>query len=465
MVVPRYRFFRSTTAIRAAGGETAKRWLNVFVPTRVLILGAAGRDFHNFNVLYRGNAEFEVVGFTATQIPNIDARRYPSDLAGAGYPDGIPIFPEADLEELVVELGVDLVVFSYSDVTHEHVMHLAARANAAGAAYALPGDETMIVSSKPVIAVTATRTGAGKSPTSRKIHHLLTGAGTSVVAVRHPMPYGNLLKQKVQRFGSFQDLAAADVTIEEREEYERYVASGTVIYAGVDYGAILQQAEAEADVILWDGGNNDLPFYRPDLHICVADAHRAGHGLSYWPGEANLRRADVVLINKVGTATPDQLAAVEEAVAAANPSAIVIKAAGPITVDDPGLVRGKRVLVLDDGPTITHGGMPYGAGLIAARDLGAAEIIDPRPFAVGSIRGVYEAYPHIGSVLPAMGYGEEQQGELRETIHAAQPDTVVVGTPIDLAELLELELPHTRVHYTVEELGSPTLRDVLADYL
>jgi predicted GTPase len=323
----------------------------------------------------------------------------------------------------------------------------------------------MIASSKPVIDVPATRTGAGKSPTSRKIHRLLTEAGTSVVAVRHPMPYGDLLKQKVQRFASFEDLTRADVTIEEREEYERYVASGTVIYAGVDYEAILRRAEPEADVILWDGGNNDLPFYRPDLHICVADAHRAGHGLSYWPGEANLRRADVVLINKVGTATPDQKAAVEEAVATANPSATVIRAAGPITVDDPDLVSDRRVLVLDDGPTITHGGMPYGAGLIAARDLGASEIIDPRPYAVGSIRGVYDAYPHIGSVLPAMGYGEEQQAELRQTIDAAQPDTVVVGTPIDLAALLELEVPHTRVHYTVEEQGSPTLRDVLAEYL
>ena len=438
---------------------------NILVPTRVLILGAAGRDFHNFNVLYRDNSDFEVMGFTATQIPNIDDRRYPAELAGTNYPGGIPIFPESDLEKLIEEMAVDLVVFSYSDVTHEHVMHLAARANAAGAAYALPGDETMIPSSKPVIAVTATRTGAGKSPTSRKIHRLLTEAGTKVVAVRHPMPYGDLVKQRVQRFATFEDLAAADVTIEEREEYERYVASGTVIYAGVDYGDILQQAEAEADVILWDGGNNDLPFYRPDLHICVADAHRAGHGLSYWPGEANLRRADVVLINKVGTASQDQLAAVEEAVASANPSATVIRATGPITVDEPELVEGKRVLVLDDGPTITHGGMPYGAGLIAARDLGAAEIIDPRPYAVGSIGGVYEAYPHIGSVLPAMGYGTEQQDELRRTIDAAQPETVVVGTPIDLAALLRLEVPHTRVHYTVEEQGSPTLRDVLADYL
>ena len=438
---------------------------NILVPTRVLILGAAGRDFHNFNVLYRDNSDFEVMGFTATQIPNIDDRRYPAELAGTNYPGGIPIFPESDLEKLIEDMAVDLVVFSYSDVTHDHVMHLAARANAAGAAYALPGDEAMIPSSKPVIAVTATRTGAGKSPTSRKIHRLLTEAGTKVVAVRHPMPYGDLVKQRVQRFATFEDLAAADVTIEEREEYERYVASGTVIYAGVDYGDILQQAEAEADVILWDGGNNDLPFYRPDLHICVADAHRAGHGLSYWPGEANLRRADVVLINKVGTASQDQLAAVEEAVASANPSATVIRATGPITVDEPELVEGKRVLVLDDGPTITHGGMPYGAGLIAARDLGAAEIIDPRPYAVGSIGGVYEAYPHIGSVLPAMGYGTEQQDELRRTIDAAQPETVVVGTPIDLAALLRLEVPHTRVHYTVEEQGSPTLRDVLADYL
>lgn len=437
----------------------------VRMPTRVLILGAAGRDFHNFNVLYRDDPQYEVVGFTATQIPNIDGRRYPPELAGPGYPDGVPIYPESDLESLVAEHRVDVVLFAYSDVSHEHVMHLAARAVAAGAAYALAGSETMIESTKPVIAVTATRTGAGKSPTSRKIHHLLTEAGRSVVAVRHPMPYGDLVRQRVQRFATFDDLEAADVTIEEREEYERYVASGTVIYAGVDYGAILEEAEREAEIILWDGGNNDLPFYRPDLHICVADAHRAGHGVSYWPGEANLRRADVVLINKIGTATTDQLAEVEQTVAATNSAATVIRAAGPITVDDPGLVTGKRVLVLDDGPTITHGGMAYGAGLLAAKDLGATEIIDPRPFAVGSIRAVYEAYPHIGDVLPAMGYGTAQQQELRETIHAAGPDAVVVGTPIDLAALLDLEMPHTRVHYTVEEQGEPTLAQVLADYL
>ncbi len=435
------------------------------MPTRVLILGAAGRDFHNFNVLYRGNADYEVVGFTATQIPNIDDRRYPPELAGEGYPEGIAIHPESELENLIRDLAVDLAVFSYSDVTHEHVMHLAARAVAAGAAYSLPGAETMLTSSKPVIAVTATRTGAGKSPTSRKIHHLLTEAGKRVVAVRHPMPYGDLVKQRVQRFATFDDLTAADVTIEEREEYERYVTSGNVIYAGVDYGAILEAAEAEAELILWDGGNNDLPFYRPDIHICVADAHRAGHGLSYWPGEANLRRADVVLINKIGTATPDQLEAVEAAVAETNPDAQVIRAAGPISVDDEDLVAGKRVLVLDDGPTITHGGMPYGAGLIAAENLGATEIIDPRPYAVGTIQDVYQAYPHIGAVLPAMGYGEEQQQELRETIARAAPDTVVVGTPIDLAELLKLEIPHTRVHYAVEEQGSPTLAEVLARFL
>jgi predicted GTPase len=432
---------------------------------KILILGAAGRDFHNFNVLYRDNADVEVVGFTATQIPNIDGRRYPPELAGRKYPDGIPIHPESELERLIADHAIDEVVFAYSDVTHEHVMHLAARAVAAGAGFSLPGAATMLQSARPVIAVTATRTGAGKSPTSRKIHRLFTDAGKSIVAVRHPMPYGDLVRQRLQRFATFDDLDAADVTIEEREEYERYVSSGTVIYAGVDYGAILQAAEQEAEIILWDGGNNDLPFYRPDLHICVADAHRAGHGLSYWPGEANLRRADVVLINKVGTATDDQLAAVEAAVAGANPTATVIRATAPITVDDPSLVTGRRVLVLDDGPTITHGGMPYGAGLIVAEDLGASEIIDPRPFALGSIREVYEAYPHIGAVLPAMGYGAEQQRELRDTIHAAAPDTVVVGTPIDLAALLELTIPHTRVHYTVEEQGEPTLEQVLVEYL
>lgn len=438
---------------------------NAPMPKRVLILGAAGRDFHNFNVLYRNNPDFEVVGFTATQIPNIDDRRYPHELAGSRYPNGIPIHPENELEHLVADLAVDLVVFSYSDVGHEHVMHLAARAVAAGATYSLPGAETMLTSSKPVVAVTATRTGAGKSPVSRKIHRLLTDAGKRVVAVRHPMPYGDLVKQRVQRFATFEDLDEAGVTIEEREEYERYVSTGTVIYAGVDYGAILESAEAEADVILWDGGNNDLPFYRPNLHICVADAHRAGHGLSYWPGEANLRRAAVVLINKVDTATPDQRAAVEAAVASANPSATVIRANGPIRVDQPELVTGRRVLVLDDGPTITHGGMPHGAGLIAAENLGAAEIIDPRPYAVGTIAGVYEDFPHIGAVLPAMGYGAAQQWELRETIHRAAPDTVVVGTPIDLAALLKLSTPHTRVHYTIEERGHPDLTDVLGDLL
>ena len=436
-----------------------------FMPRKILILGAAGRDFHNFNVLYRDNPDVEVVGFTATQIPNIDGRRYPPELAGEHYPDGIPIHPEDDLEHVVEEHDIDEVVFSYSDVTHEHVMHLAARAVAAGASFSLPGAATMLESSKPVIAVTATRTGAGKSPTSRKIHRLFTDAGKSIVAVRHPMPYGDLVRQRLQRFATFEDLDAADVTIEEREEYERYVSSGTVIFAGVDYGAILEAAEQEADIILWDGGNNDLPFYRPDLHICVADAHRAGHGLSYWPGEANLRRADVVLVNKIGTATSAQLEDVEAAVAHANPTATVIRAKGPITVDDPTLVEGRRVLVLDDGPTITHGGMPYGAGLIAAENLQAAEIIDPRPHAVGSIQGVYDAYPHIGAVLPAMGYGVEQQTELRATIEAAAPDTVVVGTPIDLAALLDLTMPHTRVHYTVEEQGEPSLEHVLADYL
>ncbi|MBT8202936.1 MAG: GTPase [Acidimicrobiia bacterium] len=435
------------------------------MPQRILILGAAGRDFHNFNVLYRDNPDVQVVAFTATQIPNIDGRRYPPELAGPGYPSGIPIHPESDLEQLVAEHRVDTVVFSYSDVTHEHVMHLGARAVAAGAAYLLAGAETMLESTKPVIAVTATRTGAGKSPTSRKIHRLLTDAGRTVVAVRHPMPYGNLVKQRVQRFATFADLDAAEVTIEEREEYERYVATGTVIYAGVDYGAILEAAEAESELILWDGGNNDLPFYRPDLHICVADSHRAGHGVDYWPGEANLRRADVVLINKVDTATPEQVEEVEITVRTVNPGATVVRAAGPITVDEPELVTGQRVLVLDDGPTITHGGMAYGAGLIAAQDLGASEIVDPRPFAVGSIRRVYEDYPHIGAVLPAMGYGADQQAELRATIDAAAPDTVVVGTPIDLAALLKLTIPHTRVHYTIEERGEPTLEQVLADYL
>ncbi|MGD2052424.1 MAG: cyclic 2,3-diphosphoglycerate synthase [Acidimicrobiia bacterium] len=436
------------------------------MPTRVLILGAAGRDFHDFNVLYRGRPEIRVVGFTAAQIPDIDDRRYPAELAGPGYPDGIPIHPEEDLERLVAQENVDLVLFAYSDVSHEHVMHLAARAVAAGAAFSLVGDAALLTSSKPVVAVTATRTGSGKSQTSRRVRQVLAAAGKRVAVVRHPMPYGDLLRQRVQRFATFEDLTAADVTVEEREEYEPYLREGAVVYAGVDYEAILRAAEGDADVIVWDGGNNDLPFFRPDLSICVVDPFRPGHELRYWPGEANLRRADVVLVNKVDTAPPEGVAEVRSNVAAANPGAVVIEAASPITVEHPDLIDGKRVLVVEDGPTITHGGMAEGAGAVAARRHGAAELIDPRPFAAGSLAGVYAAFPHIGRVLPAMGYGPEQRAELEATIRAADPDTVVIGTPIDLARVVDLgDLPRTRVFYELEITSGPTMEELLERFL
>ncbi len=429
---------------------------------RVLILGAAGRDFHNFNVLYRDDPAYEVVAFTATQIPNIDDRKYPASLAGKLYPEGIPIVPESELERLVAAYGVDKVIFAYSDVPHEHVMHLAARAVAAGASYELPGAATMISSELPVVAVTAARTGAGKSPTSRAVWHVLNDAGRRVAAIRHPMPYGDLARQAVQRFATYQDFIDADCTIEEREEYEPYIEQGGVIFAGVDYEAILRRAEQEADVILWDGGNNDLPFYRPDLHICVVDPHRPGHELKYWPGEANLRRADVVIVNKVGTAAEENVAAVLANTREANPGATVLQANSPITVADPDLIAGKRVLVIEDGPTLTHGSMAYGAGVIAARDNGALELIDPRPFAVGSIAATFEKFPHIGPLLPAMGYGDEQRAELAETIKRANPDTVVVATPVNLLPLLDLDLPGTRVTYGIDIVDGPSLGELLA---
>lgn len=430
--------------------------------TRVLILGAAGRDFHNFNTLYRDNPEYRVVGFTATQIPDIAGRAYPSELAGSLYPEGIPIFEESRLEELIADLGVDHVLFSYSDVTHEHVMHLAARSVAAGASFGVAGSAALIRSNKPVVAITATRTGAGKSQTSRLIRQILADAGVRVAAIRHPMPYGDLNAQRVQRLGSFADLDAAHVTIEEREEYEPYIRQGAVIYAGVDYGDILAAAEQEADVIIWDGGNNDLPFYEVDLHFCVVDPFRAGHELRYWPGEANLRMADVVIINKVDTAPATGLEEVRRNVAALAPKATVIEAASPIVVDDASVIDGKRVLVLDDGPTITHGEMPFGAGVVAARQHGAAELIDPRPFVVGSLVGVFEKYPHIGTVLPAMGYSDVQRKELQETIAAAAPDAIVIGTPIDLAGVVDLGgIPSTRVYYELEVREGPSLEDLL----
>ena len=429
----------------------------------MLILGAAGRDFHNFNVMYRGDPDRRVVAFTATQIPDIADRVYPSELAGPRYPDGIPIVAESQLERVIADEKVDVVMFAYSDVSHEHVMHLAARSNAAGAAFVLAGDETMLTSTKPVISVTAARTGSGKSQTSRKVRSIVAESGRLAAAIRHPMPYGNLVRQRVQRFETFQDLLDADATIEEREEYEPYLREGAVVFAGADYEAILDRAQREADAILWDGGNNDTPFIRPDLDICVVDPHRVGHELSYWPGEANLRRAGVIVINKVDSATNDQLELMRVNIEQANPEAIVVEAASTIRVDDPDSIAGRRVLVVEDGPTTTHGQMPFGAGFVAAQRFGAAEIIDPRPYARGSLVDVFEQWPHLERVLPAMGYGDEQRRDLAATIEdaAGTADVVIVGTPIDLAGLLDLEIPSVRVYYDLEELTTPTLRDLV----
>lgn len=436
-------------------------------PVRVVILGAAGRDFHNFNVLYRDDPRHEVVAFTATQIPDIADRAYPPELAGTRYPDGIPIVDEGTLERIISEHRVDLVMFAYSDVSHEHVMHLAARANAAGAAFLLAGDGTMLESTKPVISVTAARTGSGKSQTSRKIRSIAAESGTNAAAIRHPMPYGNLIRQQVQRFETFDDLLSAAVTIEEREEYEPYLREGAIVFAGADYEAILRAAETEADLILWDGGNNDTPFIRPDLDICVVDPHRAGHELSYWPGEANLRRAGVIIINKVDSAPAEDLDVIRANVAATNPDAIVIEAASTIRVNDPDAIAGRRALVVEDGPTTTHGQMPFGAGLVAAEQFGAAEIVDPRPYAVGSLREVFDKWSHLERVLPAMGYGEAQRRDLAETINnaVADIDVVIVGSPIDLAAIIDLEVPSVRVFYDLEERTGPTLRELLAPYL
>jgi predicted GTPase len=430
---------------------------------RALIVGAAGRDFHNFNVFFREHPDYTVVGFTAGQLPNIAGRRYPALLAGAHYPEGIPIEPESELRRLIAERRVDVVVFSYSDVTHEHVMHLASQALAAGADYLLLGPRhTMLRAHVPVVAVCAARTGSGKSQTTRRIAALLKRAGHRVVVVRHPMPYGDLAEQMVQRFAAPGDLEREGATIEEREEYEPLLAGGHVVYAGVDYGAILRAAEREADVVLWDGGNNDFPFYQPDLLVVVMDPHRADHAMHYHPGEAVVRMADVVLINKVDTAGPEQVAAAQQTAAALNPDAEVVLAASPIHVTDGQPLRGKRVLVVEDGPTLTHGGMPFGAGWIAARREGAAQIVDPRPFAVGSIRQVYESYPQTGPVLPAMGYGAEQVAELAETIRRVPVDVVVVASPIDLRRLVPLDKPAVRVTYELQEVGEPTLTDVLS---
>jgi predicted GTPase len=432
---------------------------------RVVIAGAAGRDFHDFNLLYRDRAEHHVVAFTATQIPDIAGRVYPPQLAGALYPDGIPIRPEAELEEIVREREVDEVVFAYSDVTHEHVMHVASRALAAGAAFRLLSpQETELIPTKPAVAVCAVRTGSGKSQTTRYVAKLLRDSGMRVAVLRHPMPYGDLSKQVVQRFARYEDLDAADCTIEEREEYEPHLAEGNLVFAGVDYGAILAAAEEEADVILWDGGNNDTPFIRPNLHIVVVDPHRAGHELRYHPGETNLRMADVCVVNKVDTAPPAGVEAVLESIRRVNPGARIVMAASPFEVEgDASQIEGKRVLAIEDGPTLTHGEMTYGAAVLAAKANGAAALVDPRPFAVGSIAATFQEYPNIGELLPAMGYGRKQLEDLRETIARSDADLVLIGTPIDLRRLVELDKPALRVTYRLEEIGGDTLSAALAE--
>ncbi|MBI1950494.1 MAG: GTPase [Acidobacteria bacterium] len=429
---------------------------------RVLIMGAAGRDFHNFNLRYRDHPDYEVVGFTATQIPNITDRRYPAQLAGSRYPAGIPIYEEDRVEELIGRLSVDLVVFAYSDVSHEHVMHKGSQVVAAGADFVLMGfNETSLKSSRPVVSVCAVRTGAGKSQTTRRVCRKLLDRGRRVVAVRHPMPYGDLAKQAVQRFAAFGDLDRFECTIEEREEYEPHLKTGTVVYAGVDYGAILKEAEREADVIVWDGGNNDLPFYKPDVEIVVLDPHRPGHELQYHPGEANFRRASCIVINKIDTADKKGIEDVKANIARCNPKALVIEAASPVTVEDPAAIRGRRVLVVEDGPTLTHGGMGYGAGVIAAQRFGAASLVDPRPYAVGSIATTFRKYPGIGTLLPAVGYGEKQMNELRQTIEKVDCDLVLIATPIDLRRTIHFEKPALRVSYELQEIGKPDLDDAL----
>lgn len=430
--------------------------------TKVLIMGAAGRDFHNFNMVFRDNDQYEVVAFTATQIPDIEGRVYPPELAGKLYPKGIPIYAEEELRALIHQLNVDEVVFAYSDVPHEYVMHKASLVLAAGANFRLLGTkDTQVKSTKPVVSIGAVRTGVGKSQTTRAVSRALRELGYKVAAVRHPMPYGDLAKQAVQRFGDYKDLDYHQVTIEEREEYEPHIDNGVVVFAGVDYERILREAEKEADIVLWDGGNNDLPFYVPDIHIVLVDPHRPGHEVSYHPGEANLRSADVVIINKVDTASPEGIAKVRESIFALNPDAIMIEAASPIFVENSDMIRGKRVLVVEDGPTLTHGEMKYGAGIVAAQKFGAGEIVDPRPYTVGSITETYEHYPKIGTLLPAMGYGDAQRDDLEETINRTDADIVVVGTPIDLGRILEANKPMLRVRYELQEIGQPTLLDVL----
>jgi predicted GTPase len=429
---------------------------------KIIIMGAAGRDFHNFNTYFRENPAYEVVAFTATQIPNIEDRRYPPVLAGPRYPEGIPIEPESALPELIQRFKVDRVIFAYSDVSHEYVMHKASQVLAAGADFGLLGlRHTMLEARVPIISIGAVRTGSGKSQTSRRVVNILRNLGQRVVAIRHPMPYGDLSKQIVQRFASEEDLVAHDVTIEEREEYEPHIAAGGVVYAGVDYEKILRQAEQEADVIVWDGGNNDFPFYRPDLHIVVVDPHRPDHAMRYHPGETNVRMADVLILNKVETASPEGIATARRIAWELNSTAQVIDAASPIFVDDSDTIRGKRVLVIEDGPTLTHGEMTYGAGVVAAQRFGAAEIIDPRPYAIGSIKETFDKYPSTGPILPAMGYGAVQTADLQATIRNVPADLVLIATPIDLRRLVTFDTPCLRVRYELQEIGEPTLDSIL----
>jgi len=435
----------------------------------VLIIGAAGRDFHNFNTYFRDNEQYNVVAFTAAQIPDIDDRKYPAELAGKLYPEGIPIFAETELPDLIREKKVTDCVFSYSDLPYERVMSVSAIVNAAGANFILLGPgETMIKSTKPVIAVGAVRTGCGKSQTSRKIIEILMEKGLKVVAIRHPMPYGNLIAQKVQRFAELSDLEKNDCTVEEMEEYEPHVVRGNVIYAGVDYEAILRQAENDpkgCDIILWDGGNNDFPFYNPDLMVTVADPHRPGHELKYYPGEVTLRMADVVIINKMDTASPEGVEIVRKSINQIAPDAVVIDGASPIKVQDPTVIKGKRVLVVEDGPTLTHGGMKIGAGTVAAKKFGASELVDPRPYIVGKLSETFRIYPSIGTLLPAMGYGEQQLKDLETTINNTDCDSVIIGTPIDLNRIIKIKKPTTRVFYDLQEIGNPNLNDVIDDFL
>ena len=432
--------------------------------TRLLIMGAAGRDFHNFNTVFRDNDAYEVVAFTATQIPNIEGRVYPAELAGKLYPQGIPIHAEGELIRLIHDLKVDEVVFSYSDVPHVYVMNQASKVLAAGANFKLLGPSaTQVKSTKPVVSIGAVRTGSGKSQTTRRVADILRGLGYKVAAVRHPMPYGNLIAQTAQRFADYDDLDEYQCTIEEREEYEPHLDRGVVVFAGVDYEKILRMAEQEVDIVLWDGGNNDLSFYKSDFHIVVADPHRPGHESTYHPGEANVRMADVIVINKVDTANGDSVIAVRNALREMNPNAVVVEAASPLAVDDPAAIRGRKVLVIEDGPTLTHGEMAYGAAWVAARRFGAAEIIDPRPYAVGSISATYKQYPTTGNVLPAMGYGDAQIRELEQTINNTPADLVLIGTPIDLRRVLKLKRPAQRVRYELQEIGQPTLVDLLKE--